>query len=49
MNHQPMTNTFKNDKQMMYDVKKSLERDNFTTPDTVKEFGLIDAVVENRS
>ena len=31
------------------DVKKALERDNFMTPDTAKEFGLIDAVVENRS
>ena len=31
------------------DVKKALERDNFMTPDTAKEFGLIDDVVENRS
>ncbi|MDA9025406.1 ATP-dependent Clp endopeptidase proteolytic subunit ClpP [Candidatus Pelagibacter sp.] len=31
------------------DVKKALERDNFMKPDTAKEFGLIDAVVENRS
>ena len=31
------------------EVKKALERDNFMTPDTAKEFGLIDAVVENRS
>jgi ATP-dependent Clp protease protease subunit len=31
------------------DVKKSLERDNFMTPDVAKEFGLIDEVVENRS
>jgi ATP-dependent Clp protease protease subunit len=31
------------------DVKKGLERDNFMTPDTAKEFGLIDQVVENRS
>ena len=30
------------------DVKKALERDNFMTPDTAKEFGLIDQVVENR-
>jgi len=30
-------------------VKKALERDNFMTPDTAKEFGLIDQVVENRS
>ena len=30
------------------DVKKALERDNFMTPDVAKEFGLIDAVVENR-
>ena len=31
------------------EVKKALERDNFMTPDTAKEFGLIDEVVENRS
>ncbi|MDB4185361.1 ATP-dependent Clp endopeptidase proteolytic subunit ClpP [Candidatus Pelagibacter sp.] len=31
------------------DVKKALERDNFMTPNTAKEFGLIDQVVENRS
>ena len=31
------------------EVKKALERDNFMKPDTAKEFGLIDAVVENRS
>ncbi len=31
------------------DIKKALERDNFMTPDIAKEFGLIDAVVENRS
>jgi len=31
------------------EVKKALERDNFMTPDTAKEFGLIDQVVENRS
>ncbi|MDA9104599.1 ATP-dependent Clp endopeptidase proteolytic subunit ClpP [Candidatus Pelagibacter ubique] len=31
------------------DVKKALERDNFMTSDTAKEFGLIDEVVENRS
>ena len=31
------------------DVKIALERDNFMTPDTAKEFGLIDDVVENRS
>ena len=31
------------------DVKKALERDNFMTPETAKEFGLIDQVVENRS
>jgi len=30
------------------EVKKSLERDNFMTPDSAKEFGLIDEVVENR-
>jgi ATP-dependent Clp protease protease subunit len=31
------------------DVKKALERDNFMTPEVAKDFGLIDAVVENRS
>ncbi|MDB9719029.1 ATP-dependent Clp endopeptidase proteolytic subunit ClpP [Candidatus Pelagibacter sp.] len=31
------------------DVKKALERDNFMTSDTAKDFGLIDEVVENRS
>ena len=31
------------------DVKKALERDNFMTPDTAKDFGLIDEVFENRS
>ncbi|MDA9606952.1 ATP-dependent Clp endopeptidase proteolytic subunit ClpP [Candidatus Pelagibacter sp.] len=31
------------------DVKKALERDNFMTPSSAKEFGLIDEVVENRS
>ena len=31
------------------EVKKTLERDNFMTPDIAKEFGLIDEVVENRS
>jgi len=31
------------------DIKKSLERDNFMTPDVAKEFGLIDEVVEKRS
>ena len=31
------------------EVKKALERDNFMTPETAKEFGLIDQVVENRS
>ena len=31
------------------EVKKALERDNFMKPDTAKEFGLIDEVVENRS
>jgi len=30
------------------DIKKALERDNFMNPDTAKEFGLIDDVVENR-
>jgi ATP-dependent Clp protease protease subunit len=31
------------------DIKKTLERDNFMTPEIAKEFGLIDAVVEKRS
>ena len=31
------------------DIKKALERDNFMTPDTAKDFGLIDKVVEKRS
>ena len=31
------------------EIKKSLERDNFMTPDVAKEFGLIDEVVENRT
>jgi len=31
------------------EVKKALERDNFMTPETAKNFGLIDEVVENRS
>ena len=31
------------------DIKKALERDNFMTPETSKEFGLIDEVVEKRS
>ena len=30
------------------DVKKALERDNFMTPGSAKEFGLIDEVVEKR-
>ena len=31
------------------DIKKALERDNFMTPEVAKDFGFIDAVVENRS
>ena len=31
------------------DVKKALERDNFMTPESAKDFGLIDEVVEKRS
>jgi ATP-dependent Clp protease protease subunit len=30
------------------DIKKALERDNFMTPETANEFGLIDEVVEKR-
>ena len=31
------------------DIKKALERDNFMTPESAKQFGLIDEVVEKRS
>ncbi len=31
------------------EIKKALERDNFMPPETAKEFGLIDEVVEKRS
>jgi ATP-dependent Clp protease protease subunit len=31
------------------EIKKSLERDNFMTPEIAKNFGLIDQVVENRA
>ena len=31
------------------EIKKALERDNFMAPETAKEFGLIDEVVEKRS
>jgi ATP-dependent Clp protease protease subunit len=31
------------------EVKKALERDNFMTAETAKDFGLVDEVVENRS
>ena len=31
------------------DIKKSLERDNFMTPEVAKEFGIIDEVVVSRS
>ncbi len=31
------------------DIKKALERDNFLTPESAKEFGLIDKVVEKRT
>ena len=30
------------------DIKKALERDNFMPPETAKDFGLIDEVVEKR-
>ena len=30
------------------EIKKALERDNFMSPDTAKDFGLVDAVVEKR-
>ena len=35
--------------QSIEDIKKALERDNFMTPETAKEFGLIDEVVEKRN
>ncbi|MDA8537476.1 ATP-dependent Clp endopeptidase proteolytic subunit ClpP [Candidatus Pelagibacter bacterium] len=31
------------------DIKKALERDNFMTPESAKDFGLIDEVVEKRT
>ena len=31
------------------EIKKALERDNFMSPETAKEFGLVDKVVEKRS
>ena len=31
------------------DIKKALERDNFMTAESAKDFGLVDEVVENRS
>jgi len=31
------------------DIKKALERDNFMTPESAKEFGLIDEVVQKRT
>ncbi len=31
------------------DIKKALERDNFMTPESAKDFGLIDEVVEKRN
>ncbi|MDC0044136.1 ATP-dependent Clp endopeptidase proteolytic subunit ClpP [Candidatus Pelagibacter sp.] len=38
----------KHTKKSVEDIKKALERDNFMTPDSAKEFGLIDQVVEKR-
>jgi ATP-dependent Clp protease, protease subunit len=35
--------------QSVDDIKKALERDNFMSPKSAKEFGLVDEVVENRS
>jgi len=34
--------------QSIEDIKKALERDNFMTPESAKDFGLIDEVVEKR-
>ena len=34
--------------QLAEDIKKALERDNFMTPESAKEFGLIDEVVDKR-
>ena len=31
------------------EIKKALERDNFMNPESAKDFGLIDLVVENRA
>ena len=30
------------------DIKKALERDNFMSPESAKDFGLIDEVVDKR-
>tara|TARA_B100001175_G_C19453514_1_gene612565 strand:+ start:696 stop:1307 length:612 start_codon:yes stop_codon:yes gene_type:complete len=39
----------KHTNQSVDDIKKALERDNFMTPNSAKEFGLIDEVVEKRT
>ena len=39
----------KHTKKSESDIKKSLERDNFMTPEAAKDFGIIDEVVEKRS
>jgi ATP-dependent Clp protease protease subunit len=39
----------KHTKKTELEIKKSLERDNFMTPDEAKDFGLIDEVVEKRA
>ena len=39
----------KHTKKNELEIKKSLERDNFMTPNEAKDFGLIDEVVEKRS
>ena len=39
----------KHTSQSVEDIKKALERDNFMSPESAKEFGLIDQVVEKRS
>jgi len=39
----------KHTKRSEYEIKKTLERDNFMTPKEAKDFGLIDEVVEKRS
>ena len=41
--HQPVTS-----EKSVDDIKSALERDNFMTPDSAKDFGLVDKVVSKR-